>query len=116
MPARAIVFDDNTFSLAVSETESDAVYVGQGAFIAIFVPSNFTGASFTFQGSSSKGGTYAAIHDEGGGAFSITPAAKGVWISFSADAAVLAPFPWLKIVANTAQLTTAASFQVMYKE
>lgn len=87
------------FTIAASTSLSAGVFVGGGRHMAIEMPSGWTAALITFQGSK-DGVTWQNIYNDSGVEVSATVTA-GTGCALDVAALSLAPWPWLKIRSGT---------------
>lgn len=106
------IFDETNLTLAVnlenaSTTKSSTIANGAALSaeidlesyrqIAIYMPSTWTTANLTFQGSNVTGGTFQNIYDSAGNELTITAAASRILT----DIPELSPFRYIKIRSGT---------------
>lgn len=93
-----VVNGSATATIANGQTVGAAFYVGAKVPLNLQMPSAFTGASVSFQGSP-DGVTYQAINIGGSAYTEVVAASKNVDL----DGNALAAFPFLKIVSASAE-------------
>lgn len=90
--------------IAVGETTSNAVQLSGTTLLAFRTDANLTGASFTFLASDSLTGTFVPLKDMKTG--NTLTSFAGTSAQYATQPADFASVEYLKIVMNTAQLTT----------
>jgi hypothetical protein len=100
-------------SIAQSGTTSAAFRTGpyRNAF-GIQFPSQMTGATVSFVGSTSEDGTYSAVHDSSGAISLAATASTAVFLDENEAKAVLA-FPYIKVVSADAEAAARALIVLM---
>jgi uncharacterized membrane protein len=88
-----------TVTIANGQTTSGAFDCGNTTLAAIQLPSDFTGASVSFQGSI-DGTTYTAIYDDTNTLYSIS---VGTSRGYSLDLAVFYPWRYIKVVSASSE-------------
>ena len=89
-----------TVSIANAASLSGEIDVRQYALMGIIMPSAWTTATLTFQGSDKSGGTFVNLYDDVATEIEVQAAAsRGVGVD--SFAAALAAFPWIKIRSGT---------------
>lgn len=92
-----------TVTIANAGTVSTAVRIDPAMVTGVVMPSAFTGTALAIHGSLTFDGTYQALFDSDGNAVSLGVAAsRSIGLS-GAEAAVVAAFPFLKVVSNAAE-------------
>lgn len=97
-------FYDLSATIANGQTVSDAIDLGGLELVGFFLPSTFDGTSLSLQASTHIDGTYVAVENGSGSAYSITTAASKY--APIADLAVIAGLRFIKLVAGASQSTS----------
>ncbi len=99
-------FYDLTITIAVGQTDSNAIDLNGLELVGLFIPANFTATSISLQTSTAIGGSYVAVQDGYGSTYSMTVAAsKYVPIN---NFNIVAGLRFLKVTAGTSQASTDA--------
>jgi len=99
---------DITATVASSGTTSGAVDLAGTDLVGIFIPSTFDGTTITFTVSTAIDGTYVAVEDGLGSAYTITTTASR-YVPIS-NVASLVGARYLKIVTGSTQTSTSTVF------
>ena len=91
-------------TIAANDTVSEVIQIGESIGGGVQIPSTFTGTQITFQGCSTRGGTYYALYDGAGSAVSAT-VATSQWVALPANVFAV---PAIKIVATSTQSTSVS--------
>lgn len=96
-----------SFTIAATETTSNAVDLRAGTLVALEIPSTFDGTTLTFQAAEvvdGAAGTYYAIYDAEGNQLTVTTAASRR-VNFSPTDFL--GIKYMKLVSGSAQATTS---------
>lgn len=97
-------------TIADGATKSDVIDLMSQELAGIITDANLTGTSLTFEGSSTPDGTFVGINDASGSAITLTVAASKVIIP---DATKVYGFPYIKLVAGSAQSGSATTIELI---
>lgn len=103
---------DRTVTIAVEQTVSDAIDLCGTSLVGFITDANLTGTALTFQGSTTLGGTYVAIHNNSG-AISRTVTTSKYYLEASSD--TFAGLRFLKVVSGTIQATNPTIITLVTK-
>ncbi len=99
-------FYDLTATIANGQTDSGVIDLSGLELVGLFIPSNFSATSLTFQAATSAGGTFVGVQDGYGSAYSLSVAASKYVPIHNFN--VIAGLRFLKLTAASAQTPTDA--------